>query len=140
MDLALCAFDPETNILEFAGAKNPLIYIKNNEVFHIKGDSKPIAGGKFYEELMKGFKYVNNIVEITEPTTFYIFSDGFPDQIGGPNKRKYLIRRFKDLLLEIHANPMSDQAELLNLILEQWRGEEKQIDDIIVIGFRLSPK
>ena len=139
MDMSLCAYSPERNEIEFAGAKNPVIYIKNNELFHVKGSSKPIAGGKFYDKL-KHIEYKNNIIPITEPTTFYIFSDGFPDQIGGNNKRKYLIRRFKELLLRIHQDPMENQAEALNLILEQWRGEEKQIDDIIIIGFRLAPK
>ena len=139
MDMSLCAYSPERNEIEFAGAKNPVIYIKNNELFHLRGSSKPIAGGKFYEKL-KHIEYKNNIIPITEPTTFYIFSDGFPDQIGGNNKRKYLIRRFKELLLSIHQDPMKNQAEALNLILEQWRGKEKQIDDIIIIGFRLGPK
>jgi len=139
MDLAICAYDPEKNEIEFSGAKNPLIYIQENQIFHIKGGKKPIGGGNFFE-LMKNFKYENTIIPIDKPTTFYIFSDGFPDQIGGPDNRKYLISRFKELLLEIHQNPMKDQAELLKLILEQWRGEEKQIDDVIIIGFRLYPK
>ncbi len=139
MDLAICAFDPEKNEIEYSGAKNPLVYIQNNEIFHIKGGKKPIGGGEFFE-LMKNFKYENTVIPIDKPTTFYIFSDGFPDQIGGPENRKYLISRFKELLLEIHTNPMKDQAELLKLILEQWRGEEKQIDDVIIIGFRLYPK
>jgi serine phosphatase RsbU (regulator of sigma subunit) len=139
MDMALCAYDSQLHQIEFSGAKNPLIYIKNNELFHIKGGKKPIAGGNFFEP-MKNFKYEDTIIPITEPTTFYIFSDGFPDQIGGPENRKFLISRFKELLLEIHNNPMNDQAKLLKLILEQWRGEEKQVDDIIIIGFRLYPK
>ncbi|NJL13302.1 MAG: hypothetical protein HC913_10080 [Microscillaceae bacterium] len=72
-----------------------------------------------------------------EPTTFYLFSDGYPDQFGGPEGRKFMLKRLKELFLEMHRLPMDTQAEILNQALQNWMGNERQIDDILVMGFRL---
>lgn len=133
MDMALCVYNKKENTIEFSGAKNPLVYIKNNEVFQIKGDKNPIGGSQSSD-----IKFTSHKIEITEPTWFYIFSDGFVDQFGGPDGRKFMIKKFRQLLLEIHKQPMDEQKEILDITFEGWKGSDfSQIDDILVIGFKL---
>ncbi|RLD59017.1 MAG: hypothetical protein DRJ01_11840 [Bacteroidetes bacterium] len=133
MDMALCSYSKKDNTLEYSGAKNPLVYIKNNEVFQIKGDKNAIGGSQESE-----IKFASHKLEITEPTWFYIFSDGFVDQFGGPDGRKFMIKKFRQLLLEIHDRPMEEQKEILDVTFDGWKGSNfNQIDDILVIGFKL---
>lgn len=137
MDMALCSFDFETNILEYAGAKNPLIYIKDGKLHKIRGNIKPI-GGVIYDK-GEATRFENHSIEIDSPTTVYIFSDGFADQIGEETGRKLMTKFFRNLLKEIHQKPMAEQREILKLFLKKWQGNMEQIDDIIVIGFKISP-
>jgi len=137
MDMALCSYCPEKNILEFAGAKNPMIYMKDGKMHRVKGNVKPI-GGIIYER-SEIAKFTNNSFEIDSPTTVYIFSDGFADQIGEETNRKLMTKFFRNLLMEIHKKPMSEQRDILSLFLKKWQGKAEQIDDIIVIGFKIFP-
>lgn len=137
MDMALCCYDPQENIIEFAGAKNPLIYMSEGKIYRVKGDIKPIGG--IIHEKSEGRKFQSKSIEITAPTTAYIFSDGFADQIGEETGRKLMTKFFRNLLAEIHHKPMDEQKEILELFLKKWQGNMEQIDDIIVIGFKVSP-
>ena len=131
MDMALCVIDKEKKILEFAGAKNPLFYIHNNELTKIRGSRQAIGGYQFGE-------FVSHTIQYQTPTWFYIFSDGYADQFGGPDENeKFMVRRFKNLLLEIHQLPMEEQKRILDENIEKWKGNVKQTDDILVIGFKL---
>ncbi|MBE9467578.1 MAG: SpoIIE family protein phosphatase [Bacteroidetes bacterium] len=133
MDMAICSYSKKKNILEYSGAKNPLVYIKNNKVFQIKGDKFAIGGAQ-----SEDIKFASHKIEINGPTWFYIFSDGFVDQFGGPDGRKFMIKKFRQLLLEIHEQPMEEQKEILDVTLEGWKGSNfSQIDDILVMGFKL---
>lgn len=135
MDMALCNIKNNGQTIEFAGAKNPLYYITKGELFQIKGDPVPIGG------LQKEDKreFTLHTINIDSPTSFYIFSDGFIDQFGGSDGQKFSSKRFKELLLKIHDLPMLQQQEILETTLEEWRGEEYQpIDDVLIVGFRLS--
>jgi len=137
MDMALCNIKNNGQTIEFAGAKNPLYYITNGELFQIKGDPVPIGG------LQKEDKreFTLHTINIDSPTSFYIFSDGFIDQFGGQDGQKFSSKRFKELLMKIHDLPMLQQQEILETTLEEWRGEEYQpIDDVLIVGFRLSGK
>lgn len=134
MDLALCVYDAQAKTLSFAGAKNSLVYIQNNEVFEIKGDRHPIGGEQ--KELERF--YSRHTFTIDTPTYVYLFSDGFPDQFGGPENKKFLGKRLRDLFLEIHHLPFSEQHEKLRQTFEDWKGEgRKQMDDVLVIGFKI---
>ena len=137
MDMALCSFDPQTNILEYAGAKNPLIYIQNGEIKKIKGNVKPI-GGLVFEKLEKK-EFDNHSIKIDEPTSFYLFSDGFADQTGEQTGRKLMSKYFRNLLFEIHSKPMKEQRQILSLFLRKWQGKVEQVDDILVMGFKINP-
>ncbi len=134
MDMALCVYKKKDKILEYAGAKNPLLYIQDEEVYTIKGDKTPIGGLQTEHQR----KFSRHEIKIDKPTSFYIFSDGFIDQFGGAEGRKFLIKNFRDLLLAIYKEPMEAQKEALLKAMEVWKGNKyKQIDDILVIGFKL---
>lgn len=135
MDVALCTYHKERNRLEFAGAKNPLVIIQNNELRQIKGDIHPIGGSKSVENL----SFKNHIVAIDEPTTLYLFSDGYRDQFGGKNNMKFMSKHFTQLLLEIHSKPMEEQKQILETRFNEWKGTLAQTDDVLVIGLRLEP-
>jgi histidine kinase len=143
MDMALLKIDRQKQTLEYAGAKNPLIYIQNGELFEIKADKMPI-GGLWFEE-RKERVFTKHIVPLSAdnqpiPTVFYIFSDGFQDQFGGAQNRKYTTSKFKKLLLEIYQLPIEDQEAILQKEIENWMqiGNESQTDDILVIGGKLN--
>jgi len=137
MDMALCNITNNGKTIEFAGAKNPLYYITKGELFQIKGDPVPIGGLQKEEKR----EFTLHTINIDSPTNFYIFSDGFIDQFGGPNGQKFSSKRFKELLMSIQDLPMLQQQEILETTLEEWCGTEYQpIDDVLIVGFRLSGK
>ncbi|RPH31503.1 MAG: hypothetical protein EHM93_13375 [Bacteroidales bacterium] len=136
MDMAVCVVKDNGKRLEYAGAKNPLLFISNGEVHYIKGDPVPIGG--IQKEVKREFTL--HTIDITSPTYFYIFSDGYTDQFGGVGDIKFSSRKFKELLLEIHLHPMIEQKEILNQRITTWMGKNKQLDDIIVIGFKLGDR
>lgn len=133
MDIALCIYRKEKGVLEYAGAKNPLVYIRRGELFQIKGDSLSIGGrpGK------KARSFTQHQLLIDEPTMVYLFSDGFRDQFGEGDKGKFLSKRFNQLLLDIHQLPLSEQQQLLDREFEAWKGSTHQTDDVLVVGLRL---
>jgi len=81
-------------------------------------------------------KFTNNEIEIRSGDMFYIFSDGYADQFGGPNNKKFLKRHLKELLAEISTEPVAKQSDLLEKAFELWKGEYEQVDDILVIGIK----
>jgi serine phosphatase RsbU (regulator of sigma subunit) len=134
MDVALCVIDRYHKKLEFAGARNPLYYVEGDEVKIEKGDA--ISIGR--EARTKERDFSKKTIHLDIPRMYYIFSDGFVDQFGGiKGHDKYTAKRFKEKLLEIHHLPMDAQKQFLFEDLENWRGEEKQTDDIMVIGFKV---
>jgi serine phosphatase RsbU (regulator of sigma subunit) len=107
--------------------------VRNDELIQVKADKFPVGG--YMGEKLKSFTL--HEFDIQKGDVVYIFSDGFADQFGGDDDSKFLIKRFRDLLFRIHKEPMNDQKEILNQIYEDWRGNETQIDDILVIGIRM---
>ncbi|PLX16657.1 MAG: hypothetical protein C0599_14785 [Salinivirgaceae bacterium] len=136
MDLAMCQVDIANKKLNYAGAKNPLVYIKNGEIEQLQADKIPIGG-----TLVNDPRFTLQEIDIDTDTYCYIFSDGFVDQFGGPKGRKYMAKKFRNLLLEIHDRPMEEQREILELTIDTWMGDSyAQIDDILVMGFKLTPE
>ncbi|MFC2086237.1 PP2C family protein-serine/threonine phosphatase, partial [Bacteroidota bacterium] len=134
MDITICVIKNKDKIVEYAGAKNPLLYIQDGELNKIKGDRYAV-GGPQYEEIRK---YKKHIINIDKPTTFYIYSDGYQDQFGGPKNMKFLTSQFKNLLVEVSNEDFLKQKEILDRTIEDWKENVKQTDDILVIGFKLS--
>ena len=131
MDLALCVFDHDSKFLKFSGARNPLIYIQNGELCKISGDKYSIGGREADQE----FTQVE--VDMQNLTAFYIFSDGYEDQFGGAEGRKFMIKRLRNYLLEIHEKSMPEQCYLLEKTFDEWSKDTEQIDDVLVMGFRV---
>ncbi len=133
MDMALCVFNFQERQLEFAGANNPVIIIRNGEVAMHKGDRFPI--GVYEGSVPKPF--TNNEITLKEGDCVYLFSDGYPDQFGGPDNKKFMLRRFQEMLSEVSGMPMNRQREILLQKLNDWKGINEQVDDILVIGIRV---
>jgi serine phosphatase RsbU (regulator of sigma subunit) len=131
MDVALCSIDKKNGLLSFAGAHRPLIMIRGGELVETKGSRISIGG---YSDYDAGFEQHEIVIE--EGDTFYIFSDGYPDQFGGPDNRKFMSKRMKEFLLATSGVPLSEQYTLLKSELDNWRIGREQVDDILVIGFR----
>jgi len=132
MDLALCVYDPETRLLQYAGAYNHLYMINNGEMTVIRADKQEIVS-KYYD--LK--PYTNHRVQMKAGDCIYLFSDGFPDQFGGPDFKKYKYKRFREFLLSIHQEPMAEQKRLLAEEFDHWRNLHEQVDDVLVMGFRI---
>lgn len=130
MDMCVCLIDFNKNQLQYAGANNPLWLISSGELNEVKGDKMPVA----VHENMVPFK--NHTLDLKEGDTFYIFSDGYADQFGGPNQKKLLSKNFKVLLHEIQNLPMLEQGSKVDEFFENWRKDLEQIDDVCVIGIR----
>jgi serine phosphatase RsbU (regulator of sigma subunit) len=136
IDLALCVIDTRANVMQYSGANNPLYFISNNNgktVFkEINADPMPV-GVHFSSDK----SFTNHEIKLEIGDTFYIFSDGYVDQIGGDKKHRFTSEKFKKLLLEIHDQPMYEQKEILEQNLNDWMGIHAQTDDIMVIGVRM---
>jgi len=132
MDVALVVMDLETMQLQYAGAYNPLYLFRAGELIEIKADKMPI--GIYVREKDS---FTNNELELQKGDTFYIFSDGYSDQFGGPSGGKFKSKPFKELLGSIQDRSMKDQREILNTHIDDWRGAIDQVDDIIVLGIRI---
>ncbi len=129
MDIALCSL--EGRKLEYAGAHNPLWIIRNGEVIQIKANKQPIGQFDNLEP------YVTHKIELLKGDTIYIFSDGYVDQFGGENDKKFKAKAFRKLLLSIQEESMENQKIIIDKSFETWRGNFEQIDDVCVIGIRV---
>ncbi|MFC2080594.1 YfiR/HmsC family protein [Bacteroidota bacterium] len=131
MDMCVCLLDLEKKSLQFAGANNPIWMISKGELTEIKADKMPVAVHETMEP------YTNHWIDLKKGDTFYIFSDGFVDQFGGPNQKKFLSKNFKRVLSELQHKSMLEQGAELDKIFEEWRKDVEQIDDVTVIGVRV---
>jgi len=134
MDIAMHIIDWGKKKLEFAGAYNPLILIRNETIFTIDADRMPIGIGE-----MVNVSFKNNVLDIMKGDVLYTYSDGYQDQFGGPKNKKFMSKRLKDLFLQIAQKPMKEQKEILDNTLFDWMktGGSNQIDDVIVIGIKI---
>ena len=156
MDLGLLVFDFAKEHVEFSGAYNPCFKVrklkpeeKDKADDIVNSTDGSMTQGDWLLETIKASQmpigisskmdqnYVFVEMPLEKDVTFYLFSDGYIDQFGGPNQRKFMKKGFKKLLLDIQGNPMDVQRELLNSSLEEWMGSGPQIDDILVVGIRI---
>ncbi len=132
MDVTLCFIDKQTNILEFAGAFNPIYIVHDNKLNEIKGNRFSVSLEK--SEGQQNFK--THQIQLDPNDMVYMFSDGFADQFGGYEGKKYKYRRFRHLLLNIHDMPLDEQKKTLDDSIETWRGNHEQVDDILIVGIK----
>jgi serine phosphatase RsbU (regulator of sigma subunit)/Tfp pilus assembly protein PilF len=131
MDIALYVYDPDTLIIEYSGANNPLILIRNDEIIEYKADKMPIG---VYIKSETPFK--KNIIEIKKGDWAYVYSDGYADQFGGTDKRKFMTKNLKELLAKISKEQGIEQEKILEKTNIEWRGDIPQVDDMLIIGVK----
>lgn len=131
MDMAICSFDLETGEFQYAGALRPLVLIRDRKVIKHRGDRAGIGAAG------DGFQYEAHRVPVVPGDVIYLFSDGFTDQFGGEEGRKYMSKRFTDFLVQIQDHTLEEQKYLLQYEFHHWREEEEQVDDVLVMGFRI---
>lgn len=157
MDLGLCIYDKKQSLIEYAGANNPIYIIrpkaagfdevlneetlsldaKDYNLFEIKATKQPIG---YFEHRDK---FITHSIKVKKDDVIYLFSDGFADQFGGENGKKFKYKPFKQLLLDIQSESMDKQKELLNKVLGEWMNpteltHHEQIDDVLVFGVKVS--
>lgn len=131
MDMALCSYDRSAGILDYSGANCPLYIVRQGELL-IYAPNKTAIGS--FD--LNGTPLNDHRIELRPKDMIYLFSDGYADQFGGPKGKKFLYRRFRELLVEISSQPTDRQRLLLHDAFNAWRGAHEQVDDILVIGVR----
>jgi len=134
MDIALCSLRTgigQNQILEYAGANNPLWLVRNGEIIETKADKQAIG------KVDNPAPFTTHKIELLPKDTFYIFSDGFVDQFGGERGKKYKAKAFRQLLLSVQGQNMDKQCESINKAFETWKGDLEQLDDVCIIGVRV---
>jgi serine phosphatase RsbU (regulator of sigma subunit)/uncharacterized protein HemY len=132
MDVAMYIIDRAEMNLEYSGANNPLFICRGEEFIELKADKMPIGIHRLADNSFTNYK-----IDIKKDDMIYAFSDGYPDQFGGPSGKKLMIKSFKKSLTEIHYKPLAEQKRILEKTLDDWMHGTHQIDDILVMGVRI---
>jgi serine phosphatase RsbU (regulator of sigma subunit) len=132
MDVSFCVIDKELNTLQYAGAFSNLYIIRDSKIIEIKGDRFTVGIGYEPEKSL----FINHDIVIEPDDMIYMFTDGYVDQFGGPEGKKYKFRRFRHLLLNIHKYPLEIQRKYLIGSINEWKGNLEQVDDILIIGIK----
>lgn len=132
MDLALAVIDLDINTLTFSGAMRPLWLLRNQEIIEIKGDRYPIG---YFHGVEKTFS--NTTISLKNKDQLFLFSDGFADQFGGENNKKFNKKKLRELLLATQSMSGEEQKGFLDYALKNWRQETEQTDDVLVIGLKI---
>ena len=132
MDIALISLNTKTQELKYAGANNDLYVISDGELAIYPADRQPI--GRYIIEN----DFTERKIQLKKGDVFYIFTDGYMDQFGGPRHKKFKYSAFKELILKIHKKPLPEQKEILTSTIKNWMGRIEQIDDICVIGVKIN--
>jgi len=131
MDIALCSLKKDSLQLQYAGAHNPLYLIRDGELTEYRGDRL------FIGNTTESTVFKTHDISLKKGDMLYVFSDGFADQRGGPENKKFYYQPFQDMLLEIHKKSMEEQQTHLDKVLADWMGNHEQIDDVIIFGVRI---
>jgi serine phosphatase RsbU (regulator of sigma subunit) len=134
MDISLASITNLENgkmMLNWSGANNPLWYIQNNELIIVKGDKQPIGISDYQKP------YTTHTVELNKGDVFYLFTDGYVDQFGGPKGKKFKQNQMKELITSIFHLPLSEQSEILSRTFLNWMADNEQADDVTIIGIRV---
>jgi serine phosphatase RsbU (regulator of sigma subunit)/rhodanese-related sulfurtransferase len=131
MDGALVCIDGERNKLSFAAAHNAPILIRNGDVVEFEADKMPVGKG------IRQDNFRQQVIDLVPGDLFYLYTDGYPDQFGGPRGKKFRYKQMKALIQSISSQPMQEQRKILEAIIENWKGNLEQTDDILIIGFKV---
>ncbi|OFY86309.1 MAG: hypothetical protein A3F72_10910 [Bacteroidetes bacterium RIFCSPLOWO2_12_FULL_35_15] len=133
MDISLCVIDTLNSKIQYAGANRPLYIIRKNKLEEIKPNKMPIGGYQMEEDR----RFLNHEISLNSGDTIYLTTDGYADQFGGEKGKKFMVKRFHQLLMEIQDQTMEHQAETLRSTIEKWQGSLEQVDDILLIGIKV---
>lgn len=133
MDMTVVTIDETHQKLYFAGAKNSILLVRRGEVFRIKGSIYPVGNERYSTQR----DYELHVFETQPDDVIYMYSDGFQDQFGGKQGRKYMSKKFREFLLSISHLPMAEQRITINAELHNWQGDNHQTDDILIMGIKL---
>jgi ligand-binding sensor domain-containing protein/serine phosphatase RsbU (regulator of sigma subunit) len=132
MDMVVCEFKLSTRHIRFASAMRPVILVLDGEPFYIKGNRSSVGGESVIEKFFDDQEYY-----LKEGDTIYMFSDGFPDQFGGPDGKKLKIARLKKMIEQISRMPMDEQKALMSKFYFDWKGSFDQVDDVLLMGVKV---
>jgi len=132
MDIALCVIDEQNQQIEFSGAYQNMLYVSNGEIHRYKGDKMPI--GIHYKE---NIPFTSEHIKYNPGDSIYLFSDGYIDQFGGEHNKKFRLKNFEHLLANIEDHSLTERKRILAETIEKWKGDQHQLDDIMVIGLQL---
>ncbi len=132
MDIIVCEFNTKTHLLRYASAMRPIIMYHQGEQLYIRGSRSSVGGDMFF-----GRNFEDQEFHLDQGDVVYLFSDGYPDQFGGPGGKKYKMARLKDLLAEIHEMDMDDQYRIIKKSFEDWKGDQDQVDDVLFMGIQV---
>lgn len=133
MDMALCRMDLGQGELLFAGALRPLYWLHGGQLSVINGDRQPLGGSQHDAER----RFTTHRIAFDPGARFYLFSDGYVDQFGGPDRRKFMAQRLDRLLLDHQHLPLSEQGNLLERTFMEWKGDQEQLDDVCFLGLEV---
>jgi serine phosphatase RsbU (regulator of sigma subunit) len=133
MDIALCRLNVKTNQLIYAGAQRPLLIIRGEQLIELKPNKHSIGG---YKNEMKIF--TDHTLQLQKDDSLYLFTDGYADQFGGEKGKKFKYRHVKELLLSLRKRSMEEQKSAFHQTIENWRGNNEQVDDILVMGVKVA--
>ena len=140
MDISLCSIDVPNMRLEYAGANNPAYVIRGSKLILLKPDKQPITASADIQPM----PFTSQVVKLQKGDAVYLFTDGFADQFGGEGLpdikeggKKFMNRRFKDMLLSVQDKPMAEQQKILYNTFIKWKGDLPQVDDVLVIGIKI---
>lgn len=136
MDMSLCVIDQEARTIQFAGSQNPIFLVRDGELIEYKGDSLYL-GGSFASRLNGSFRFQTQEIHYESGDALFMFTDGYMDQFGGPKNKKLNKKRFKEIIQTCARESIEKTTDVLAAALEQWKGRNAQLDDILVIGTRL---
>lgn len=134
MDLALCLIDKSSSRLFYAGANNPLWIMRNKEIIEIGADKQPV--GYLIED--KSHPFTMHEIALQKGDTVYTFTDGYADQFGGEQGKKYKYKRFRELLKSVESEALKKQKEIIEEAFETWKGNHEQVDDVCIIGVKFN--
>ncbi len=132
MDISLCKINLKKRQVEYAGAHRPLYYYTEDDLLEVKGNKFPIGGGQYKNRS----KFTNSVINFLDGDSIYLFSDGYPDQFGGPKNKKLSPRKIREV---VNGNPVAEMNEICRLLdreFEEWKGNNKQTDDVLMIGIK----
>jgi serine phosphatase RsbU (regulator of sigma subunit) len=132
MDISLVIIDKQKMKMQFAGAYNHLYLFRDKELQVTKADRMPIGNYVGKEK-----PFTNHELDLKKGDTFYLLSDGFPDQFDEYSKKKFSIKRLKEVFSEIHTKPMDEQKEFLDDTFYKWKGNHWQMDDVLITGVKI---